>query len=114
MVAVNCFEPGGTCFCVSMGTAKAEAGYDLALTEILDGEHRLLVEVGTERGADVLGEGRHGGGGRRIGSCRRRGRRRRRRGTPWAVSSSREIFATCSSGNLEHPRWDEVAERCLI
>ena len=57
VVAVNCFEPGGTCFCVSMGTGpKAEAGYDLALTEILDGEHRLLVEVGTERGAEVLGE----------------------------------------------------------
>src|SRR5512133_850606 len=57
VVAVNCFEPGGTCFCVSMGTGpKAESGYDLALTEILDGEHRLLVEVGTERGADVLGE----------------------------------------------------------
>ena len=27
VVAVNCFEPGGTCFCVSMGTGpKAEAG----------------------------------------------------------------------------------------
>ena len=38
IVAVNCFEPGGTCFCVSMGSGpKAEAGYDLALTEILDG-----------------------------------------------------------------------------
>ncbi len=42
VVAVNCFEPGGTCFCVSMGTGpKAEAGYDLALTEILDGEPSL-------------------------------------------------------------------------
>jgi sulfhydrogenase subunit beta (sulfur reductase) len=57
VVAVNCFEPGGTCFCVSMGTGpKAEAGYDLALTEILEGEHRFLVEVGTERGAEVLAE----------------------------------------------------------
>ena len=55
VVAVNCFEPGGTCFCVSMGTGpKADAGYDLALTEILDGAHRFLVEVGSERGADVL------------------------------------------------------------
>ena len=56
VVAVNCFEPGGTCFCVSMGTGpRVEAGHDLALTEILEGEHRLLVEAGTERGADVLG-----------------------------------------------------------
>jgi sulfhydrogenase subunit beta (sulfur reductase) len=57
IVAVNCFEPAGTCFCTSMGTGpKAKAGYDLALTEILDGEHRLLVEVGSERGAGVLAE----------------------------------------------------------
>ena len=42
IVAVNCFEPGGTCFCVSMGTGpKAESGYDLALTEILDGDAPL-------------------------------------------------------------------------
>ncbi len=48
IVAVNCFEPGGTCFCVSMETGpKVESGYDLALTEILDGEHRFLVEVGS-------------------------------------------------------------------
>ena len=57
IVAVNCFEPGGTCFCVSMGTGpEGRGGYDLALTEILDGEHRLLVEVGSERGAEVLAE----------------------------------------------------------
>ena len=31
---------------------KADAGYDLALTEILDGEHRFLVEVGSRRGAE--------------------------------------------------------------
>ena len=34
IVAVNCGEAGGTCFCVSMGTGpKADAGFDLALTE---------------------------------------------------------------------------------
>ena len=78
VVAVNCFEPGGTCFCVSMGTGpKAEAGYDLALTEILDGAHRLLVEVGSERGAEVLGELPRRA--RRAGRPRR-GRRRGRRG----------------------------------
>ena len=35
---------------------RPSAGYDLALTEILDGEHRFLVEVGSERGAEVLAE----------------------------------------------------------
>ncbi len=37
IVAANCGEPSGTCFCVSMGTGpRAEAGFDLALTELLD------------------------------------------------------------------------------
>src|SRR3989304_5907099 len=57
IVAVNCGQAGGTCFCVSMETGpKATEGFDLALTEILeDGRHEFLVEVGTERGAEVLG-----------------------------------------------------------
>ncbi|MGI9124457.1 MAG: 4Fe-4S dicluster domain-containing protein, partial [Mycobacterium sp.] len=39
IVAVNCTEPGGLCFCASMGTGPAcGAGYDLALTERADGE----------------------------------------------------------------------------
>jgi ferredoxin len=112
LVAVNCFEPGGTCFCVSMGTGpKAERGYDLALTEILDGEHRLLAEAGSERGAEVLAElpGREAGtedleaaGAAVEGAVHKMGR---------------QLDATDLHGllrrNLEHPRWDDVAERCL-
>ena len=57
-VGVNCGSPAATCFCTSMGTGPAvEAGHDLAATELLDGDrHELLVEVGTERGAEVLAE----------------------------------------------------------
>jgi ferredoxin len=55
LVVVNCGVPGGTCFCTSMGTGpRAEEGFDLALTEILDGEHRFVVEAGTERGREIL------------------------------------------------------------
>ena len=58
VVAVNCGEAGGTCFCVSMETGpKVGPGHDLALTELLDGDgHRFLVEVGSERGAELLAE----------------------------------------------------------
>jgi hypothetical protein len=43
VIAVNCGEPAANCFCASMGTGpKAEDGYDLVLTEILDGTHRFL------------------------------------------------------------------------
>jgi hypothetical protein len=50
IVAVNCTEPGETCFCTSMGTGPAAGtGYDLALTELVSGEwHAFLVDVGTE------------------------------------------------------------------
>jgi ferredoxin len=60
VVAVTCTDPGGTCFCASMGTgprprAGEGAAFDLALTELLDdGGHRFLVEVGSDRGAEVL------------------------------------------------------------
>ena len=57
IVAVNCGQAGNTCFCVSMETGpKASSGFDLALTELLEGEHRFLVEVGSERGAELLAE----------------------------------------------------------
>ena len=58
IIAVECTEPGATCFCVSMGTGPAAGpGYDLALTEVLDDTgHRFLVRAGTDEGADVLAE----------------------------------------------------------
>jgi len=58
IVAVNCGQAGGTCFCVSMQTGpRAESGFDLALTEFLDGgRHEFLVEIGTVRGAEVMSE----------------------------------------------------------
>lgn len=58
VVAVNCTEPGGVCFCASMGTGPGvSAGYDLALTERIDAQgHRFLVEVASADGAEVLAD----------------------------------------------------------
>ena len=55
-VAANCTEPGEVCFCASLGTGPgAEAGYDLGLTERIDGQgHRFLVDVGSGEGARIL------------------------------------------------------------
>src|SRR6266536_1729065 len=53
VIAVNCTEPGETCFCTSMGTGPGvrDPGYDLALTELADDSgHRFLVEVGSQQG----------------------------------------------------------------
>jgi ferredoxin len=112
VVAVNCFEPGGTCFCVSMGTGpRAESGYDIALTELVDGEHRLLAESGSELGADVLAELPTRPAVQRdldaadqavAGAAARMGR-------TMEADDLRDLLAD----NLEHPRWDDVADRCL-
>jgi ferredoxin len=112
VVAVNCFEPGGTCFCVSMGTGpRVQAGHDLALTELLDGEHRLLVEAGSERGVAML---------RRLparGATDEDLAAATRAVEGAAERMGRELDPTDLRGllarNLEHPRWDDVAERCL-
>ncbi len=48
----SCSDPSGTCFCVSMGTGpRADSGYDLALTELLDGQHTFLARRRQRRGA---------------------------------------------------------------
>ncbi|MGD3110654.1 4Fe-4S dicluster domain-containing protein [Streptomyces sp. YGL11-2] len=58
LVAVECTEPGATCFCTSMGAGPAvDGGYDLALTEVVDGGgHRFWARAGSDEGASVLAE----------------------------------------------------------
>jgi sulfhydrogenase subunit beta (sulfur reductase) len=112
-VAVNCGQAGGTCFCVSMGTGpRAEQGFDLALTELIDEEgHRFLVEAGSERGAEVLaGLPRRpatAGDTGAADACVERA----------AASMGRTLDTVdirgLLYGNWENSRWDDVADRCL-
>jgi sulfhydrogenase subunit beta (sulfur reductase) len=112
VVAVDCFAPADTCFCVSMGGGpRVAAGYDLALSEILDGEHRFLARAGSERGAELLRE-----------LPRRRAAAEDVAAADAAVEgAARRMTRTVESGdlrdllarNLENPRWEQVAERCL-
>ncbi len=113
LVAVNCGQAGGTCFCVSMGTGpKAAAGFDLALTELLDGGgHRFLVETGTGRGAEVMHEVECSPAtGQDMAAAEEITART-------AASMGRELdtggIRDLLYANFEHPRWDDVASRCL-
>src|SRR5579871_2317369 len=58
IIAVDCGEAGGTCFCASMGTGpKAGSGFDLALTELVDDDrHLFLIEVGTAAGGNLIAD----------------------------------------------------------
>jgi ferredoxin len=113
ILAVNCGQAGGACFCVSQNTGpKATFGFDVALTEVLGGgRHHFVAEVGTERGRELLASLEH---------------------RPAAAAELEEADAvvrrTAASmgrvldnggikellyANYEHARWDEVAARCL-
>jgi formate hydrogenlyase subunit 6/NADH:ubiquinone oxidoreductase subunit I len=113
IVAVNCGQPGGTCFCVSMNTGpKATFGFDLALTEVLEGEnHYFVVEVGTREGADALGEAerREARAEEEAAAERVLEETARRMGRHLDTTGIKELLYR----NYEHPRWDEVASRCL-
>jgi ferredoxin len=55
VVAVDCSDPSSLCFCGDLGSGpRVEGTYDLALTELLAGEHRFLVRAGSDAGRAVL------------------------------------------------------------
>ena len=114
LVAVNCAEPAGTCFCASMNTGpEAADGYDLALTEIAgDGGRRFVVDAGSEAGRAILADLPH------------------RVATPAEIAAAAAVIAGAADRmgrvmpaaaevpallrrNLDHPRWEQVADRCL-
>jgi sulfhydrogenase subunit beta (sulfur reductase) len=113
IVAVNCGEAGGTCFCVSMNTGpKTEAGFDLALTELLDrGDHRFLVEVGSALGAEVLTELPHSpaSGAQLAAADGVVARTAQQMGRHLDTNGLKELL----QGNQTHKQWDDVAARCL-
>jgi ferredoxin len=90
----------------------ADEGFDLALAELGEGARRhFVVRVGSERGAEVLSllatsaatprdlEDRDELLARAAGAMKRH--------------MNTEGLPGLLARNLEHPRWDEVAERCL-
>jgi len=112
VLALNCGTPSGTCFCVSMETGpRAKAGFDLAATELTEPRHRFLIEVGTEAGARILdlveptaaSDGDIAAAEAVVaGAAQNMGRTLDAKGLPERLLA-----------NLEHPRWDDVADRCL-
>ncbi len=112
-VAVNCGQAGKTCFCVSMKTGpKATAGYDLALTEILEPDrHYFVIESGSEAGAEVLAElpQRPAEEPEISAAAAATERAISQMGRKLETDGIKELLYR----NLENPRWEEVAERCL-
>jgi ferredoxin len=115
IVAVDCAEPGGTCFCASMGTGPAAGpGFDLALTELgvaaHTGAHRFVVRVGSERGQAVIDRLDLPEAGEDAVNAATEvtdiARSRMGRTMP---AAAREVLLA----NREGRHWQAVAERCL-
>ncbi|MCG6872926.1 MAG: 4Fe-4S dicluster domain-containing protein [Gammaproteobacteria bacterium] len=109
IVAVHCTHAAATCFCASTGDGpRAAYGFDIALTELNDG---FVVEVLSSRGRDLAA-------GLETAPA-----------TPVQLEAAAAAVAAAAeaqsralpAGNLrnllfarlEHPRWEQVAERCL-
>ena len=108
VVAVDCGDPSDLCFC---GDPEAGEGYDLALTELLEGEHRFLVRAGSDAGRAVL---------ERLAT---------RPADEADLAAAAAVTARAAEAmrgrfdgddvhdlllrNLDAAHWDAVAERCL-
>ena len=114
IVAVNCTKPGGTCFCGSMKTGPvAEAGFDIALTEIpVNGGDGFIAEAGSARGTRILKEQvahREADEKERDLARGLLEDARCAMGRSLDTSNLKAIFYE----HFEHPQWEELAERCL-
>ncbi len=113
MVGVNCMVAGGTCFCVSMGTGpRCSDGYDLVLTEVIaDHRHEFVLESGSDKGEDLLARmpGRPAGPDDHDQVDRTVARTASQMGRWMDNEGIKELLYD----NLQHPRWEEVAKRCL-
>lgn len=125
VAAVNCRRAAATCFCHSMQTGPAASfGFDLALTELDD---HFVVQVGTRQGGDVIAAAQWSPCSRALieeaqslpvqleQHMKQRNLKSQMdaggepRGRHLDTTNIRDLLIS----NLEHSRWQEVAERCL-
>ena len=113
IIAVNCTQPSGTCFCVSMNTGpSAGSGFDLALTEVINGsEHFFLLQTGTPEGDAIAGllNTRPATGAEQQQSRELL----ERAASSMGRSLNTEGLPELLSENLTHRRWDNIGRRCL-
>ncbi|MFO0811911.1 MAG: 4Fe-4S dicluster domain-containing protein [Gemmatales bacterium] len=109
LIAVNCTQAAPTCFCTSMNTGpRCTTGYDLALTELSDG---FIVEIGTALGETLV---------QLLKTSEATAAHLQRSETVRAQAEQQiskhmetEGIRDLLLNNLNHPQWNEVAQRCL-
>jgi len=125
IVAVNCGRAAATCFCHSMKTGPAvKHPTDLSLTETSSG---FTIEIGSERGSEIIraidwspctmAEVREAEAipQRLLEQMRQRESMTSENGDEEIPGRSLNVHGVRELllKNLDHPHWDNVAERCL-
>lgn len=109
IIAVNCTHPADTCFCHATGDGpRAEYGFDLALTELAEG---FLLEARSEFGRTLIGNL----------SVQPAAEELITRAEHKLQAAAQAQTRSLPPGNLypvflqrlDHPRWQDVAQRCL-
>jgi ferredoxin len=114
VVAVQCSQAGGTCFCASMGSGpRAGPGFDLLLTELVTfGRHDFVMEVASSRGAEIAADVPHRPATDEdllaVEALLRRAVETQGR----SLESGGEVKELLYR-HYEDPHWDEVGRRCL-
>jgi ferredoxin len=112
VVAVNCTYSSSNCFCVSAGTGPAVSNaFDLLMTELDNG---FVIRSGSDRGQAVLaalglGEATKQQADTGTKHVQEAANMQTKRIPLDNKSGLRDLLFS----NLNHPRWEEVAERCL-
>lgn len=113
IIVVNCGQAAKTCFCTSMNTGpRADSGFDLALTEILDGDnHYFVAEPGSTDGFSLLAEIPHTEAGNdNVAAAQDYTKRAEEQmGRVIDISDIKELLYR----NYDNERWDELEKRCL-
>ena len=113
IIAVQCTQAAATCFCASMGTGpQVSQGFDLVLTELLDSKrHCFVAAAGNDRGVEILSE-------LKVDPATDEDLRKAVGNVEAAAKAQVRQIDTAGIkefvyDNFEHPRWDDVARRCL-
>ncbi len=113
IIAVQCTQAASTCFCASMGTGpQVSDGFDLVLTELIGSAgHRFLAAAGSDRGAELLTE---------LESVPASQEDHQEAAAKVEAAANQQVRSLDTNGikellyqNFDHPRWDNVAGRCL-
>ena len=113
IIAVNCTQPGGNCFCTSMGTGpEAKEGYDIVLTELsMDAGPVYIASTGSEKGKEILAAVPH-----RPSTANETGLLEQQlenaAGTMGKSLDTKGLKGVLYD-NFDHEAWDDVTKRCL-